>query len=377
MEETTGPDEGASPTPRATVGVHLERTEEHGARIEALAAALGGRIGMDQLLGDLKFTARESVLGRLAGRAVRRAIAFDAHDQRDRIWWPQGITTSADADPSERIAGRRVIVTTWYAKPVDGVHRGSRLTFLDLDTLEYRHVLLVDPTLDKEGRLGLGGVRIHAGGVVWAGPWIHVAATSRGFVSCHVDDLMRVPDDNARPHEIGVVDHEGSQRVSSFGHHYVLPIRTAHRAFTDEGQTPLRYSFLSLDRGSSPPGLLAGEYGRSGQTTRLAHYDLDPATGLPGTDESGLSRPVLFEAGTVRMQGDVLARGRHHITVSQSPFLSGTILTGEPGRLRRRRWATPMGPEDITYWPSTDSLWSVTEHPRRRWIYEMDRGWFD
>jgi hypothetical protein len=36
-----------------------------------------------------------------------------------------------------------------------------------------------------------------------------------------------------------------------------------------------------------------------------------------------------------------------------------------------------MGPEDIAYWPSTDELWSVSEWPRRRWIFSMKRSWFD
>ena len=52
------------------------------------------------------------------------------------------------------------------------------------------------------------------------------------------------------------------------------------------------------------------------------------------------------------------------------------IFAGRPGSMRERRWALPMGPEDLTYWPSTDRIWSVTEHPRRRWILSMDRRWF-
>jgi hypothetical protein len=39
--------------------------------------------------------------------------------------------------------------------------------------------------------------------------------------------------------------------------------------------------------------------------------------------------------------------------------------------------ATPMGPEDLSWWPSTDELWSVTEHPDRRWVFCMKRDWFD
>ncbi|MBE7323851.1 hypothetical protein IEQ44_04205 [Nocardioides sp. Y6] len=367
---------GHEPAPPAT-GVHLERVEEHGAAVDALAGALGGRADLTDLVGDLKFTATESRWGRLAGRAVRRAIALDPHDQRDRVWWPQGVTTSADADPSGRVAGRRLVVLTWYAKAVDGVRRGSRLTFFDLDTLRYRHVLLVEPRLDDEGRLGLESVRIHAGGIVWAGGWLHVAATARGFLSFRVDDLLRVPDDNARPDEIGVSDLDGVPRVASFGHHYVLPVRTVHRARTDEGHEPLRYSFLSLDRSTSPPSLLAGEYARGRQSARLAHFDLDPTSWLPVTDERSVARPVVEDARTLQMQGAVVARGRHHVTTSRGPWLPGSVRTGRPDRLRAHHFAVPMGPEDLTYVPQTDALWTVTEHPRRRWLVEMRRSWFD
>ncbi|WP_104107563.1 hypothetical protein [Nocardioides sp. 616] len=357
----------------AVVGVHLRRTQENDAEIDALADVLGGRAGLEDLLSNLKFQARKSLAGRLMGRAVNRAITWDAHDRRDPVWWPQGITSSADASETGEVHGRRLLVTTWYSKPVDGVARGSRLTFLDLDTLRYRHVLLVVPELDDQGRLQLGGLRIHAGGIVWAGPYLHIAATARGFVTCRVEDLMRVPGDNERPDQIGVVD----GRVASFGHHYVLPVRLTHKAYADDGVTKLRYSFLSLDRRSDPPGLLAGEYGRGAQTTRLAHFDLDPETWLPATDEDGWSRPLLEDRGLARMQGAVVARGRHHVTVSNGPSTPGSVFTGSPGALRRRRWAVPVGPEDLTYWPSEDALWTVTEYPRLRYVARMSRSWFD
>ncbi|WP_185996452.1 collagen-like triple helix repeat-containing protein [Nocardioides campestrisoli] len=355
-------------------GLTLRRTEENLAEIDELAQVLGGRAGLGELLGDLRFQARRSLPGRLLGRAVDRAIAFDSYDQRDRVWWPQGVTTSADASDSELVAGRRVLVTSWYAKPVDGVHRGSRLTFLDLETLRYRHVLLVDVRRGSEGALELSGVRIHAGGVVWAGPYLHVAATGRGFLTFHLDDLMRVPGDNERPDEIGIED----RGVASFGHHHVLPVRSAYRAEAEEGHERLRYSFLSLDRSSAPPALVVGEYGRGRQTTRLARVELDPATWLPALGAQDAALPLLHRAAGPRgMQGVVVARGRHHVSVSRGPWTPGSLHTGTPGALREHRWALPMGPEDLAYWPSTDRLWTVTEHPHRRWLVSVPRARLD
>jgi len=365
----------ATPDDPPALPVHLRRTDENVAEIAALAELVGGVCGLDAVLDNLTSQARPSWLGRLLGRAVSTAYTWERHDNRDPRWWPQGISTSADSSDDEDIQGRRVLVTTWYAKAGetdDGY--GSRVTFLDLDTLRYRHVLLVTPSLDDTGALRLEPLRIHAGGIVWAGPYLHVAATSRGFVTCRVDDIMAVADDDGRPDEFGIL----GGRVASYGHRYVLPVRFRYQAVTEEGFTGLRYSFLSLDRRSYPPALIAGEYARGSQPTRLARYPLDAETGLLATDDDGWSRPVsLDDHGVVQMQGAVVARGRYHATVSQSGWLPGSVYAGMPGAFRRYRFATPPGPEDLAWWPSTDLLWSVTEHPRRRWIYAMPRAWFD
>ena len=342
------------------LGVHLTRTDEKTDEIDALATRLGGRVPLTRLLDDLDRRGRRTWL---PARAVRRAWTFDAADRRDPRWWPQGITTSADASTEETVDGRRVVAVAWYAKDLpddEGGNQGSRITFFDLDSRRYRHVLLVVPVL-RDGRVEVEPLRVHAGGIVWSGPYLHVAATAKGFHTCRVDDLLRV---------------EGGQ-VSTFGYDYVLPVRFAYRADTDEGHERLRFSFMSLDRSASPPMIVAGEYARGKKSRRLARFPLDPDTLLLATGDDGRSRPVALHDGVAGMQGAVLARDRWHVTVSHGPWTFGSVYAGTPGDLRQHRWATPMGPEDITYWPSTDELWSVSEHPRRRWIFAMPRSAFD
>jgi hypothetical protein len=269
-----------------------------------------------------------------------------------------------------------VVVVAWYAKDLpgdDSGNHGSRLTFFDLDSRRYRHVLLVVPEL-KDGVLQLVPLRVHAGGIVWHGPYLHVTATAKGFFTCRLDDLLRVPEAVAGPARIlGIKD----DRVASYGYRYVLPVRFAYRAETDEGYERLRYSFISLDRGTSPPELVAGEYALGNKSKRLARFPVDPETLLLATGEDGLSRPLGLHQGVGQMQGAVVVRGRYHVTVSKGPWKPGWVYTGEPGSFTRHRFAIPMGPEDITYWPGTDLLWSVSEHPRRRWIFSMKRSWFD
>jgi hypothetical protein len=329
--------------------VRLERTDENVDEIEALAARLGGRVELPALLGDLNRRLRRTWA---PGLAVRRAYTWDAADRRDPAWWPQGVTTPADADPPGRL-----LVVSWYAKG----GQGSRLSFLDLTTRRYRHVLLVQPAV-RDGVAGFAPVKVHAGGIVWHGPYLHVAATARGVLTCRVDDLLRVP-------ERGLVE--------SFGHRYVLPVRFAYRAYADEGLERLRYSFLSLDRGTDPPELVVGEYGNRSQTRRLVRFGVDPATKFL-LEEERVARPLGVEDdGVVRAQGAAVAAGRWYVTSSHGPWTPGSVHVGRPGRFRTFRWAAPMGPEDIAWDEDTDLLWSVTEHPRRRWVYAMPRGWFE
>lgn len=347
-------------------GIDLTPGREHDAEVAALVERCGGRVGVVGVLQDLSRRARRA---RVPGRAVREALTWERADRRDRRWWPQGVSSSAEAGASEGIetvAGRRVLLTSWYERrrPGDpeGYVPGSRLSVLDLDTRRYEHVLLVVPAL-RDGIATVEPVRVHAGGVVWAGPWVHVAATGKGFVSARLEDLVRSP---------------AGGTLDCRGHRYLLPVRLWHRGSAPKGTGRLRWSFFCLDPTTSPPALVVGEYGRGAQSTRLARFPLNPATWLPSPDADGVSRPSwVAETGLGHLQGVVVARGHHLLSASRGPWLPGTSYAGEPGRWRRFRWTMPMGPEDLTYWASQDRLWSVSEHPWRRWVFAMDRSWFD
>ena len=340
-------------------GIDLRRTDENAADIDEAAQRLGRRVGLPGVLTHLN---RQAVRARVPGRAVEWGFRWNDADVANRRWWPQGITTSADAGDREDLDGRRVLMVSWYSKTVKGTNHGSRVTVVDLDTLEYRHVLLVVPRRHRDGRLELAPLKAHAGGLVWFGEYLHVAGTRRGLFTCRVDDLLRVDDTSA-----------------TFGYRYVLPVRFAYDAAAGDGVEQMRYSFLSLDRGTDPPELVAGEYARGGaaQTRRLVRYPLDPETRHLDCHEDGVSRPVwLDDRGQAQMQGAAVADGTYYVTTSRGSRRRGRMYVGTPGSFRVRRWSLPVGPEDITYWPSTDRLWSVTEHPGQRFVFCMRRAWF-
>ncbi|HET6563636.1 MAG TPA: hypothetical protein VFG72_17335 [Marmoricola sp.] len=353
------------------MSVHLVRGRERGIENDALAAATGGRVGLGAVLADLNRTGQVVA----PPQAASYAFSWDEEDSRSRRWWPQGITSSSDASPDEQYDGRDVLVTTSYSKVVRKLGKGCRLSVVDVtnpDRVRYRHVLLVTAVLDGSGRVTLEPVNAHAGGIVWNGPYLHVAGTARGIHTFHVDDVVAVTGTD-RPELLGPLPDGG---MAGFGHRYVLPVRCAHKAVTEKGVEPLRYSFLSLTRETGAPELVAGEYGRGRMTTRLLRLGLGP-TGLPTADPAGASRPRLVDPGGVeRMQGAVSVEGRLYVTTSAGTRGMGSIWVGEPGGLRKYPYSLPPGPEDICYRPRGDRLWTVTEYPRRRFVLALDRGHF-
>ncbi|HEX7717632.1 MAG TPA: hypothetical protein VF416_10115 [Marmoricola sp.] len=332
-------------------GVHLRRTEENAAAIEALVDRLGAPVGVAGVLDDLNRVAEKVPV---PGLAVAWGFRWDAADVAAERSWPQGITNSA------HVAGldRRLLVTSWYAKDLPGdtgPNLGSRITVVDLETLRYRHVLLVVPELVGD-EVRVRPLSVHAGGVVWADPYLHVAGTRRGLFTCRMDDLLRV--------EPG---------AETFGHRYVLPVRFGYDATHDRAL--MRYSFLSLDRSTDVPHLVAGEYGRGDMTTRIVRYPLDPATFHLHAEEDGVSRPVSFdERGLGHMQGAAIVAGRYYVSTSRGRWQLGAIHVGEPGSFRVHPHATPPGPEDLCHRADDDLLWSLSEYPGRRFVYCMERA---
>ncbi len=353
-----------------TGSVEVVRGRARDLENEALATLLGGRVGLAGVLADLNRTA---VPATVAGTVA--AFAWDRKDSWSRRWWPQGITSSADATAGGTVEGRRLLVTSSYSKEIRKITKGARITVADVTDplrVHYRHVLLVTAVVDDDGAVQLRPVRVHAGGLTWHGPHLHVAATQKGFVTCALEDIVAVSGTD-QPDVLGRLPRGG---MAGFGHRYVLPVRFVHRARA-EGTHPFRYSFLSLERAPGVRRLLAGEYGRKDQSHRFLSYDLDPGTGLPVTDDAGVSRGTLASGeGVERMQGAVRVGGRLHVTTSAGLHGRGSIWVGDPGSLLRFDRVLPPGPEDLCHWPATDELWTQTEYPRQRLVLAMDRARF-
>ncbi|QNN51708.1 hypothetical protein [Nocardioides mesophilus] len=356
----------------AATGLGLVRADDRSEAVAALVQHVGRRVGLQGVLADLNRTGR---VGPVPASAAVWGFRLQAEDDHSPRWWPQGITTSGDANADGQVGGRSVVLTSAYSKEVNGLHMGSRITVTDVtepNRVRYRHVLLVE-ALEVDGQLELRPVKVHAGGLVWHGRHLHVAATARGLATFRLDDILEVPRSGAAA-RFGL---GADGALDAFGHRYVLPLRFRYVAEHAAAVAPMRYSFLSLERDDGAVRLVAGEYGRDGATTRLLRYAIDPASRLPAEDWLGRSRPLEVEVGVDGMQGAVVVGGRHYLSTSAGPSRHGSIWVGTPDALERRPGVLPVGPEDLSYAAATDRIWCVSEYPRHRYVFAMDRSRLD
>jgi hypothetical protein len=232
-----------------------------------------------------------------------------------------------------------------------------------LNTVAYRLALLVKPVMDG-ATPSFEPVPIHAGGIVWYGDYLYVADTSRGL---RVFDMSRIL-------EVGTGNGEWFGKVSeaegyhAYNYRYVIPQVTRYRVCASSCCT--RFSFVSLDRTTSPHSLLTGEYSASNTTGRLTRWPLDEATGkLKLTGGRVQASESVFTA-VGNMQGGASVAGQYFVSSS------GSYLGLHTGKLdqssAKRGW--PHGPEDLYYSQATDDLWSATEHPGTRFVFAVKRA---
>lgn len=274
------------------------------------------RIGLNGLMARRGRRARRAAA---PGSAVSggSGIRWPRREQRDDAWWPQGVDVQ-----------EQTLVVSWH-HPVEGVDTASRVTFVDLRPRcpRFWHVLLVDG--DREP------VPIHAGGLAWDGDRLLVADTFGGLRHFDTRDILRA------------------------GREYLLPQSGGYVSPTVEGERAMRYSFVSLEHGGVVPRIVAGEYRKGTDDARLLRLELGAGGGE-------------LHPGLERMQGACVVDGTWYVTTSNGPTRNGDLWVGQPGALVRRPGVLPPGPEDLAHEPGSRRLWSVSEHPGRRWVYSIE-----
>ncbi|MFI5694726.1 peptidoglycan-binding protein [Kribbella sp. NPDC051586] len=315
--------------------------------------------------------------GRVASFCWSSASGTD--DEHTADWYPQGITTSADADPSGSYQDRKAILASWYWSG-GGTERGARIAFVDYSdpsAPQYRVVLLVEPFMNSANKPDFRAetnvdadtgakISLHAGGIAWYGHYVYVADTWGGFRVFDLDHLWKV--DSTRT-AIGL---QSDGRYEAYSYKYVLPEAFRYTAST-AGYSALRFSAVSLDRTGTSDSMVVCEYNTSSSGThRVVRFPADPST-----FELGSAATEAYETGITHMQGSASVRGRFYASTSYTTSGSsyGSLYTFTRGE-------SPTGflnslqahPEDLSYWPATNALWSQSEVPGNRVVYAMDVG---
>ncbi|GII80357.1 hypothetical protein Sru01_53390 [Sphaerisporangium rufum] len=279
---------------------------------------------------------------------------FQPGDDDTADWYPQGVAGSSEAGRTDV----RALAVSWYWKPVGAAgERGVRISLVDLAGGRYRHVLLVHPEAGGSYR----PVNVHAGGIAWYGDLLYVADTARGLRVFDLRAILEVDGDDDRIGRQGGKHH-------AFGYRYVLPQMDA---WTSSGDA--RFSFLSIDRTTTPHSLVSGEYvdpaADPGRTGRVARWPLSAGgTLLAGAGGEAPATETLAMPAA-KIQGALCLDGTWYLSQAASASRNGALLVARPGKAVQRR-GFPVGPEDLTHWAG-GRIWSVTEFRGRRALFAV------
>jgi hypothetical protein len=304
-------------------------------------------------------------LGNVVSRVgnVANGYRWAPGDDAVKTWYPQGITTSADATNDGKWGANRIQLVSWYGKGARAA-AGVRISFVQANRLRgarYRHVLLVEPYRHPDGTADFRAVRIHAGGIAWYGSYLYVADTNHGL---RVFDVRRMLQTTSSAK--AVVGSAGGGKYAAAAYKYVLP---QVGAYQQPDGSDLVFSFVSVDRGSSPQSLLTGEYRQGKPGGRLVRWPLDaPSDRLAGGADVHANGAYVMPQTNV--QGALSAAGRLFLSASAGAKGNGTLTSDVPGS-PSKAYAWGYGAEDLTYSPLSGGIYSLTEHPGRRAVYAV------
>lgn len=303
-----------------------------------------------------------------------KAVAAFCWQRGDAVtteWYPQGITTSADAGDESKT----VVLTSWYYKG-KGANKGVRLSFVDYSNSKaptYRHVLLVEPYRDAAGNASLRAVTAHAGGIVWSGHYLYITDTLDGLRVFDIRHIWKMS--MGKPSKIGRQP-DGSYHAYNYA--YAIPQALSFTPSTTGGYAPLRYSAISLDRTSAPLSAIVPEYNPDGTGARVVRYPIDETTLMLKPSKDGYVHAIeAYRVGIRSMQGAAAIRGKFFLSCSRGAGTRGSVytFTRTSGPTAHDR-TLPPGPEDLSYWRSRDQLWTLAEHPRKRSVVAVKASSF-
>ncbi|MEV0428733.1 hypothetical protein [Micromonospora sp. NPDC050495] len=338
-----------------------------------------------QLNGSLPWATVDDVLNSANRTGVKWDLDMTAFAQgwtwdpstNDRTggWVPQGITTSADYADVGTYNGRRVTLVSWYDNLDDTTGKGARISFVDMTNPaapKYRHVLLVEPFLDPStggaGMPNFKAINFHAGGLMWYGKLLYVVDTNRGIRVFDTTKMLKV---TANGDESSI----GRQSNGSYTAHnyaYVLPQSAAYDAQTPTGgERPIQWSFISLDRTTTPDSILVGEYGKPEEPAdhkRLFRFSIDASTRLLTATSNVATATSAIQIDINEMNGATSVGGKYFISRPNGNAV-GDLITWVPGNNVVYNELPVTHPEDLSYDKTTGWLWNLNETQGERYVF--------
>ncbi len=344
--------------------------------IDALPASLV-RVSLADVATDLNRTAVPMTAAQVPGNppGVARAFAWQSGDESVTYWIPQGVTGSFDGHADGLVGGKKLVLVSWYYEMANEagstVDKGVRIAIVDAtnpNAVTYRFALLVEPVM-KDGRADFAPVKVHAGGLAWFGDLLYVPVTGSGF---RVFDLSRILRVDGTADRLGYDPASGA--YDAHGYRYVIP---QVGEYIDASACNVVFSYVAVDRSSSPPSLVSGEYDATTITGRIFRWPLDPATGrLQLTDAQRVVADGAWFTGESHVQGGLAHANTFWLSSSQPAGSGGALY-----RVREAKPSTTLGwidsPEDLAFDPQANTVWSLSEATDARYVIAVSLGAID
>lgn|GEM_PF-4958501 len=313
-------------------------------------------------------------------------------DHNTYHWFPQGISSTGEADSADGALGPvTALAISWHYQTQPGEVSGGcktngmlKITFIDRNTMQYRHVLLVAPTSTSSTASDFGLVTGHGGGIAWYDHYIYVTDTHGGIRVFDISKMAKVTQYGSGVSTIGV----SGTSTSACGYAYVLPQThyysqpaTSCPTTGPTDASRLCYSWISLDKFSGTPyKLVVGEF-YGGADSRIVRYLMNPASA--STDPSLLAtsagKTIVHDAYTTSgyygIQGGVswTESSTLHFALNTDCAKAPAVFSHTwVGDTRNPSVCADGGnwgagpPEDMSYWPQLGStavreLWGLGE----------------
>lgn len=298
------------------------------------------------------------------------AFCWQSGDNSTPDWYPQGISSTADAYGSGTYQGRTALFVSWYYKG-SGTDKGVRVSFVDYENPgapRYRHVLLVEPYSDSSGRPNFRPVTVHAGGIFAYGYHLYVADTWGGFRAFDLRHIWRVSTGDKSK-----IGRQPDGSYHAFNYRYALPQAHLFTASTEGDTSRLRFSAASLDRTSTPDSVIVCEYDSNGTGTRVVRFPIDYTDRKFKESADGYTHGnEAYRVDIPSMQGATAIDGEFFVSASAGSGARGSLytFTANDGPVEHSG-AQPIGPEDLSYRGPDEQLWGLTEYPGSRYVYAV------